>query len=411
MKILVNDFAGHPFPLQLSRALAGAGNLVRHTYFGDNNTPKGRLKDCGSNLQILELTIGRRFEKHSLLSRRSADIAYGKALSNAICEFGPDVVLSGNTPLDAQRFALASTQKAGGKFVFWLQDLLSVGNEFVLRKRHVPFAGLAGMYYRRMERGQLEQSDAVVCIAPEFRTLLEEWRIGREKTSVIENWAALDEIRPLPKDNAWAREQQIEGKFCFIYSGTLGMKHKPELLLELAQRFNDRSDVIIVAIAEGKGMGWLRSASAQLRPGLIRLLPFQPYERLSEVLSSADVLIALLDADCGQFAVPSKTLSYLCAGRPILIAAPRENLAAQIVSRSGAGLAVPPRAEDFMDAAELLLGDAKKRMACGMRAREYAENTFDIDRITARFLAVFRDIKAETHPANTRPGQANAPSS
>lgn len=384
--------------MQLSRALAGAGNWVRHTYFGENDTPKGTLADHGLNLEIVDLTIGRRFKKHSLFSRRSADIAYGNALSNAIREFSPDVVLSANTPLDAQRLALAATQAMNAKFVFWLQDLLSIGNEFVLRKRRVPLAKLVGKYYRQMERSLMEQSDAVVCIAPEFRVLLEEWQIGREKTFVIENWAALDEVRPFPKANPWSREQEVDSKFCFMYSGTLGMKHKPELLLELARRVEARPDVVIVVIAEGKGMEWLRSAAAQLRPGLVRLLPYQPYERLSEVLSSSDVLIALLDEGCGQFAVPSKTLSYVCAGRPILIAAPRENLAAQIVARSGAGLAVPPRAGDFLAAAELLLQDAKKRALCGSRAREYAEKTFDIDRISARFLAAFNTIRAETGP-------------
>jgi len=395
MKILINDFAGHPFQLQLSRALAGAGNQVIHTYFGANNTPKGRVSGCVSNLEIVDLAISRPFRKHSLLSRRSADVEYGRALSKVIREFQPDIVLSANTPLDAQKRALAATQTVNGKFVFWLQDLLGIGIEFALRKRGVPLAGLAGLYYQRMERSLLNQSDAVVCIAPEFRAVLERWRVSRESTSVIENWAAMDEVRPLPKENPWAHEQGIDVKFCFMYSGTLGMKHKPELLLELARRIERHPDVVIVVIAEGKGADWLHKNVQSLRPGVIRLLPFQPYARLSEVMSSADVLIALLDEECGEFAVPSKTLTYLCAGRPILLAAPSGNLAAQIISRSGAGLAVPPQTREFLAAAETLLQDAEARQSYGAKAREYAERTFDIQSISSAFLNVFERALSE----------------
>lgn len=392
MRVLVNDFAGHPFQLQLSRALAAAGNSVRHTYFGANNTPKGRVSGCDRNLEIVDLTIGRQFKKHSLLSRRGADVAYGRALSEAIHEFRPEFVLSANTPLDAQRLALATTHAVQGKFVFWLQDLLSVGIKFVLRKKHVPLSGLIGFYYQRMERALLEQSDAIVCIAPEFLALLKEWKISEAKSFLIENWAALDELHPMPKANAWAREHGIENKFCFMYSGTLGMKHNPELLLELAQRFAQHPDVVIMVIAEGKGAEWLRSNSGQVKNGVLRVLPFQAYERLSEVLSAADVLIALLDEDCGEFAIPSKTLTYLCVGRPLLIAAPLGNLAAQIVVRSGAGFAVPPQAGDFLAAADELFRDAEACRASGVRARDYAERTFDIQRITSDFQALFENL-------------------
>jgi putative colanic acid biosynthesis glycosyltransferase WcaI len=392
MRILVNDFAGHPFQIQLSRALAGDGHVIRHTYFGANNTPRGRVFSDNQNLKISNLTIEREFKKHSVFSRRNTDIAYGRALGNVIQEFRPDIVISANTPLDAQRVALAATREVKGKFIFWLQDLLSTGIEFVLRKKHIPFARMLGQHYRRMECALLRKSDAVVCIATEFKILLDKWLVGSKRTFVIENWASLDEVKPISELNAWAREQDIEGKFCYMYSGTLGMKHKPELILELARRYESRQDVVIVVIAQGKGAEWLRANSNKRDASVLRFLPFQPYERLSEVLSSAHVLISLLDEDCGEFAVPSKTLTYLCAGRPILIASPLNNLAARIVMRAGAGVAVRPTVEEFLAGASSLMEDGETRRMCGVRARKYAEQTFNIERIKRDFLQVFESV-------------------
>jgi colanic acid biosynthesis glycosyl transferase WcaI len=389
MKILVNDFAGHPFQIQLSRALASAGHTVSHTYFAANNTPKGATEASGVNLTITGVAIGRQFEKHSLVSRRAADISYGKGVGDRIRKFHPDVVISANTPLDAQRLLLAATREVGGKFAFWLQDLLSVGMEFVLRKKKVPFAAMAGSFYRRIERRLLRESDAIVCISPSFCGTLDEWEISPEKVFVIPNWAPLEEVLPMARSTAWSGENGIADKFCFMYSGTLGMKHKPELLLELARHFQSREDVVTVVIADGAGADWLKQNRGHVREGCLKILPFQPYERLREVLASSDVLITLLDHDCGAFAVPSKTLAYLCAARPLLVAAPENNLAAEIVRGAGAGEAVAPTVPDVIAAATRLLEDERMRQACAKNARSYAERTFEIDRIVCRFVEVF----------------------
>jgi glycosyltransferase involved in cell wall biosynthesis len=392
MKILVNDFAGHPFQMQLSRALARAGHTVLHTYFLANNTPKGPAGLCADDpagFSIAALGIPREFKKHSIVSRWFADVAYGKAVRERIRAFQPDVILSANTPLDAQAILLKAAAECDAKFVFWLQDLLSTGIGFALRMKKLPFAGAVAKFYERRERGQLQQSDAIVCIAPAFREKLRQWAIHAAKTFVIENWASPQEVIPMAHDNPWAREQGLAGKFCFLYSGTLGMKHKPELLLALARHYAGNPDVVTIVVAQGAGADWLR-AHSDVRPESLRLLPFQPYERLSEVFGAADVLLGILNADCGEFAVPSKTLAYLCAGRPILIAAPARNLAAQTIQRAAAGEVVASDSpEAFVAAAARLYANHAGRAKYAASARAYAERTFCIATIAEQFLSAF----------------------
>jgi colanic acid biosynthesis glycosyl transferase WcaI len=84
-------------------------------------------------------------------------------------------------------------------------------------------------------------------------------------------------------------------------------------------------------------------------------------------------------------------LTYLCAGRPLLVSVGRDNLAARVVERSGGGIVVP--ASDgaaLVDAAEELLGSEARRNELGRRARAYAEATFDVEAIAERFEAVLR---------------------
>jgi colanic acid biosynthesis glycosyl transferase WcaI len=389
MRILVNDYAGHPFELQLSRELARRGHTVLHTYFAAMQTPKGKVDDSSEDrLSIVGITSETPFSSHCVRSRRAADQQYGRTLCRQLIEFQPDVVISANTPLDAQRLLLHETKRQGAKFIFWMQDLLSSAIEFVLRKKGVPFSSLAGKWYAHLEKRLLRESDAIVCIAPEFREVLRRWGIDSENVFVIENWAPLDEISPLPRNTAFSQEHNLDETFCFMYSGTLGMKHKPELLLELAKNFAGRPDVKTVVIAQGAGADWLRANANQVPATSLLILPFQPYERHAEILASSDVLITLLDDECGACSVPSKLLAYLCASRPILLAAPAENLASKIVHRTDAGVAARANTADFLKGARRMLDNREQLSAYSANGRRYAEKKFCIDLIGDNFLNV-----------------------
>jgi glycosyltransferase involved in cell wall biosynthesis len=400
MRIFVNEFCGHPFQMELSRKLAKMGHAVYHVYFADNqSTPKGetqRRPDDSPNLTIEGLHIQREFSKHSLRTRRQADLEYGREAAGRVEKFRPDVVISANMPLDAQQILQQEAHRSGARFVFWLQDVYSVAVRFVLSRKAKPLAALGGWYFERLEKKLLRQSDAVVCIAPGFADLVRSWKVAESKIAVIRNWAPLDEVIPTPRDNAWARENGAADRFCFMYSGTLGMKHRPELLLDLAKHLQTRGDARLIVIAGGAGADWLKQNAHQVSPEFLTVLPFQPYDRISEVMGSADVLVTLLDSEAKTFAVPSKTLSYLCAGRALIIAAPAANEAARVVHEAEAGLIVS--ADDstgIIAAADRLLMDRALCAQCASNARRYAERHFSIDAIVGRFLAVLQPPRTE----------------
>jgi glycosyltransferase involved in cell wall biosynthesis len=97
-------------------------------------------------------------------------------------------------------------------------------------------------------------------------------------------------------------------------------------------------------------------------------------------------LIAVLEAEAGIFSVPSKVLTYHCAGKPILAAMPSANLASRIILREDSGITVEPDDLDgFQSAARQLRKDDAMRQRRGESARAYAEREFDIQRIADRF--------------------------
>ncbi len=394
MRILINDRPGYRFVVQLSRQLAERGHTVLHCYGAFFQSPGGALQKTAvdpPNFDIVGIRLDKPFAKYSFFKRLFQEIKYGRLLVNQIKTFQPDVVIFADTPSEAMSLVYWRLRHTDIRFVFWVQDVYGIAVSAILGKRLSLLGRAVGKIYIGLDRYLLKQSEQIILITEDFRPLLAEWGIDQAKTHIIPNWATLADVPVRPKDNAWAQKHHLADKFCFLYSGTLGMKHNPELLLQLALHYQPDDQVRVVVISEGLGADWLQEQKAAYQLSNLILLPYQPYEDLSNVLGTADALIAILEPSAGVFSVPSKVLSYLCAARPLLLAVPPENLAARIVSQNEAGLVTPPdNAAAFVRAADVLRQDKDLRQRLGRNGRTYAETHFDIEKITDQFEAIIR---------------------
>ena len=395
MRIAVHDFGGYAFPHELSEELARRGHTVAHIYCTSHNTtPRGvaSANTSPSSLVTTGLSLRDPLNKYNFIKRWQQEREYGRLAVEALKSFRPDVVLSANTPLDAQQHIQQVCQRFGFRFVFWLQDLIGVAANNILRKK-IPVAGaLIGKHYLNLEKKLLQKSECIVAITDDFSPLLCRYGVPQNRIRVIPNWAPLEQTPVLEKNNPWSKKNGLEQAFCYLYAGTLGMKHNPDMLLQLALAHRAEPDTRVVVLSQGMGADWL--AEQKQKHGLpnLLLLPYQPKHELPSVLASANVLVALLDDDAGMFSVPSKVLTYLCAERPLLLSVPEENQAARLIVEHEAGEVTPPNAPDaFVAAALRLKNDAKLRNRYAHNARSYAERTFAMTHIGDQFERILLD--------------------
>ena len=392
MRVVIHDFAGHPFQIQLSRELSRRGHHVLHLYFEDVLCPKGAVQKTAADPHSFccqPITLGRPFPKYSFMRRYIRQREYAKVAGRTIADFHPDVVVSGNTPSDVQKDLLVFCRSRRIPFVHWVQDLFPLAVQHALGRKLGALGALLALPVVKQEQYVFRNAAAVVLVAPEFTALATRHFPTSTALSVIENWAPLDELTPTDKVNRWSEEHGLSSGRLFLYAGTLGLKHNPNLLLRLATMLCPDDDARLVVITEGVGREQLQIAASNQHVPYLRLMNFQPYQDLPLVFSSADVLIAVIGSDAAAYSVPSKVLSYFCAGKAVLLAAPRDNLAAKLVGRAKAGIVVEPDDVDsFLQAARALLDQPGLAAEYGRNARTYALSTFDIAKIGDRFMSV-----------------------
>jgi colanic acid biosynthesis glycosyl transferase WcaI len=310
--------------------------------------------------------------------------------TRAVLAARPDVAVLSNIPLLSLFVLTLCLRVRRVPYIFWHQDVYSEAIRVVARERLGRLGYLVGWVAGQAERQVARGAAAVVPISDTFIDQLDAWGVERSKVHVVPNWGAIDEMPVRPRDNAWAKAHSLSDVPVVMYAGTLGLKHDPAVLSKLAEAAPTGSRMVVVS--EGRGREWLESEVGDV-PAL-KLLDYQPYEQLPDMLASADVLVVVLERDASRYSVPSKVLNYMCAGRPVLALLPPENAVASMIDAAQAGLVVAPGDADAASAAlGSLLSSPATRDQMGTAARRYAERTFDVRRVGERFESLFFDIK------------------
>ncbi len=376
------------------------GHQVLHIYSASFQTPKGNLLKSGDDpatFSIKPVLLSEPFEKYSFIKRYFQEREYGRLAIRELEQFAPDVVINSNVPLDPLSMISTYCRSKKIKTIFWWQDVYSLAIRELLGKKLPVIGRLIGQVYLKKEKDIIRNSDYVVGITNRFKDVLLSWGMddtveGRYQT--IPNWAPIDEIVMTDKKNDWSEAHQLHETFNFVYTGTLSYKHNPELLLALARNFKDEQGIKIVVTTEGIGADYLKEKILQERLTNLLVLPFQDFREYSRVLGASDVLIGVLEQDAGEYSVPSKVLSYLSSGKPVLLAVPLKNLASFIIKDNHCGLVSETNDEQqFVENARKLYKDRQMRFEMGKASRNYAEQHFDIDRISDQFNSILSNIR------------------
>jgi colanic acid biosynthesis glycosyl transferase WcaI len=264
--------------------------------------------------------------------------------------------------------------------LLWIQDLwpdtlVAVG--LSPQSRLVKWAGALSRRLHRWCDGLLVQSSA-------FVPALQAAGIDAARITYLPNWAE-DYYRPIERDDVPDPMAGIDG-FRVVFAGNIGTAQSFETILEAASRLRDVREIRWIVVGDGNMRQWLETEVE--RRGLrhaVRLIGWQPAERMPHFFAHADALLVTLRPDpVFGLTIPSKLQTYIACGKPVVAALDGEGAA--LIRESGAGIAGP--AGDAASLAESVMRlyrmGCEARCAMGTAAREYYERHFARPQLLAR---------------------------
>jgi colanic acid biosynthesis glycosyl transferase WcaI len=221
-----------------------------------------------------------------------------------------------------------------------------------------------------MERFCLNNAAIVRIISNSFRPDLRALGVPDKKMILVYDWVDTDLIHPLPRDNAFAREQNLMDRFVVLYAGNLGLSQGLEHVLTAAEILIEQTDISFVFLGDGTNRERLVEEVGQRQLTNVKFIPFQPRQRLPEVLASADISLVSLQRGIGFNSLPSKIFSILASGRPAIACIDEGSETSNLINRAAAGLCVPPENPSALVEAILTLKkdpDLREQMGCNGR--------------------------------------------
>ncbi len=251
-----------------------------------------------------------------------------------------DVSFVYSTPATAAIPALGLKWLRRIPFVVHIQDIWPqtvTASEFVDKGANGLLEGLLNVYCDHVYRA----ADSVAVTSPGMAALIEQRGIIGSKIHLVPNWAEESYFYPIPRADDLSESVRKQRTFTVMYAGNFGEMQDLMTVVRAAARLRNSSEIEFVLMGAGTVEKRLRAAVREESLDNIRFIGPQPFERMAEFLAIGDVqLITLKDRPLFRSTLPSKLQANLASGRPVIGAVAGD--AADVITRSGAGLVVPP---------------------------------------------------------------------
>jgi putative colanic acid biosynthesis glycosyltransferase WcaI len=325
------------------------------------------------------------------LSRRGANYAtyLARAAARALSHARPDVILCMTDPPMVGAVAVLVGRRFGVPVILVSEDVFpEIAVELERLKNPVAVSLL-----KAITSFALRRADRVVAIGDTMSKRLEAKGVEQSRMRVIPNWVDTSVLTSRPRDNEWAREKGLTGRFVVMHSGNVGHAQNLDNLIRATTFVRDLDDLWAVIVGFGARFAANVSLAELLQAERVTFLPYQPREVLPESLSAADVHFVGLGKGLAGYVVPSRLYGILAVGRPVIVAADAESDPARVVREIGCGLVVPPGRPDLLAAAlrEVHAG-AHDLAEMGRRGREYVVEAADRRTAFERYRGLLNEL-------------------
>ena len=214
------------------------------------------------------------------------------------------------------------------------------------------------------------------------------------KITEIPNWVDINFIKPLSKKDSYFRiKNNLQDKFVVLYSGNIALTQGLETVIDASSYLKHLPNVAIVIVGEKNALGRLKNYCKQHNVDNVTLLPFEPREKLPEMLAAADVGLVIQKKNVLDFNMPSKIQVLLASGRAIIGSVPSTGTAASALRKSNAGVIVEPEnPQALADAIVKLYQDKQTTERLGRQGRIYAEQNYAFESALDKYEQLFISV-------------------
>lgn len=313
------------------------------------------------------------------------------SLVRAFPQRRPDVLLVVSPPLGLAVNAFLLSRWWGVPYIFDVEDLQP---DAAAELGMLPKPVLNAMY--KVERMAYRNAALVSTITSGMRRRIIEKGVPEEKTALFEprSDASLATIAS-SEGTAFRTRLSLDHKFIVSHSGNMGVKQGLGVILDAAALNRGDHSMVFLIVGDGAVRNKIQQRAREMDLANVVFLPLLDTNEFRGFLKASDICLVTQQKTVSDMVFPSKTVTYLAAGCPVIASVNRNSEVARTIEESQAGLVVEPENPHALLSAiqELRLGDLNRYEA---NAQEYASRRWSSERVLGFLDAKLREFSPGT---------------
>ena len=315
----------HSIYTDLLREFAKHGHKVYAVSPNERRMGKDTELIKGDNVNILKVKVGN-ITKCGIIEKGISTVMVETQYKNAIKKYLFDVkfdlVIYSTPPITFVNVVKYIKKRDGAKSYLLLKDIFPQNAVDLGMMSKNGIKSVIYSYFRMKEKQLYDVSDKIGCMSQANcdYVLKNNPEISFQNVEVCPNSI---EVRDLTLDEASALEMRKKynlplDKKIFVYGGNLGRPQGVSFIVECLKAIENNQDVFFLIVGGGTDGRLLKEYVDQRKPQNVRFMSLLPKEDYDRMIAACDVGLIFLDHRFTIPNFPSRLLSYMQAGLPVL---------------------------------------------------------------------------------------------
>jgi colanic acid biosynthesis glycosyl transferase WcaI len=298
------------------------------------------------------------------------------SMIRAISRKRPDLLLVVSPPLGLAVNAILLSRLWRIPYVFDVEDLQP---DSAAELGMLPSWALKLLY--KVEKAAYRHASLVTTLTNGMRKQIVNKGIPNEKVELLEPRMdeSLSDIAP-GDGFEFRKRYDIGDKFLVTHSGNMGVKQGLDVIVDAAVLNRLDDSMLFMLVGDGAVAGRIQRRVVDLDLHNVRFMPLLDAEEFRGLLAASDLCLLTQQKSVSEIAFPSKVVTYLGAGCPVIASVNPNSEIAQTIRESGAGKVVMAEDAEALSAAIRDLRGADL-LACRQSAQEYAKRRWSSARV------------------------------
>lgn len=243
-----------------------------------------------------------------------------------------DVVVALTSPPLISFLAALFVKLKGGSFCFWVMDM---NPDEAIAAGWLKERSLVASLFQWMLCFSVRHASRIVVLDRFMRDRLLGKGAKAERVTIIPPWSQDNAVRFCAEGReAFRREHGLEDRFVVMYSGNHSPCHPLDTLLEAALELKLHDDVVFCFVGGGSEQKKVIDFASRHELNNLRVLPYQPLNKLSGSLSAADLHVVVMGNAFVGIVHPCKIYNIMSVGAPALYIGPQPSHVSDIASHN-----------------------------------------------------------------------------